>query len=79
MESIRLLASLLGQFVAILLYYYVDVQYSYTVSVNRNDEAKKIIQTEKQYTDSACKKNLYLTFETEWFVYYYSDVDTQPQ
>lgn len=77
MGSIRLHARLLGQFVVIYLYYYVDVQYSYTVSVNRNDEARKIIQTERQYTDSACKKNLYLTFETEWFICCYSDVDTQ--
>ena len=45
----------------------VDVEYSYAISVNSKDEATKVIQTEKHYADSACKKDHYLMFETEYF------------
>ena len=44
----------------------IYVQYSYVISVNSNGVAKKIVQFERQYTDSSCKKGHYLTFQTTY-------------
>ena len=41
------------------------MQYTYEISVDRNNAAKKVIQYEKQFIDSKCKKGSYLTFKTE--------------
>ena len=49
---------------------FVVVQYSFVITGRDSGYAKKIVQIERQYTDSSCKKGHYLTFETTYGLIY---------